>query len=109
MMLVWGPAMILAAVNTSTSPAGLWAIVGVAVACLAFWLIMVVGWAARPENKERRRQLPLPPANMPFGEEETSSSGSVTGGTFAAEGGRSVAPRRDAPAMAVAGARTGAD
>jgi len=100
--------MILAA-NTSTSTAGLWAIVAVAVACLAFWLVMVVGVAARPEDKERRRQLPLPPANMPFGEEETSSSGSVTGGTFTAEGGgRSVAPRRDAPAMAIAGARTGA-
>lgn len=107
MVLVWGPEMILAA-NSSTSTAGVWAIVAVAVVCLAFWLIMVVGVAARPEDKEHRRQLPLPPANMPFGAEETSSAGPITGGTFEAEGGRSVTPRPDAPAVVMAGARGGA-
>ena len=96
--------MILAA-NTSTSPAGLWAIVVVAVACLAFWLVMVVGWAARPDVKRLRQRW----TGLPAGEETMAPIGPVMGGSHVAEGGRSVAPRRDAPAMAMAGARTGAD
>ena len=96
--------MILAA-NTSTSPAGLWAIVAITVAGLAFWLVMVVGWASRPEVKRRRQRW----TSTPGGQETMTPRETVMGGTHVAYGGRSVAPRRDAPAMAMAGAWTGAD
>jgi hypothetical protein len=99
--------MILA-VNTHTSSAGLWAIVAVAVACLAFWLIMVVGWASRPEARGRVPRT-RPPARMRGGQDTAAPLGPVMGGTHVAEGGRSLAPRRDAPAMAMAGAWGGAD
>lgn len=96
--------MILAA-NTTTSTAGIWAIVVVSVICLAFWLIMVVGVAARPDVKRRPARWTRPPASTPADEDGMAQSGPVMGGAHAAEGGRSVAPRRDAPAMAMAGAR----
>jgi hypothetical protein len=41
------------AVKTTTSPAETWAIVIVAVICLAFWLTMVVGVAPRPDARRR--------------------------------------------------------
>lgn len=100
--------MILAA-NTTTSTAGLWAIVAVTVVGLAFWLVMVVGVAARPEARSRRPRWTRPPASTPEGQETMAPIGPVMGGAHVAEGGRSVAPRRDAPAMATAGARNGAD
>ena len=56
MALVRGPAMLLATVHTTTSTAGLWAIVVVAVTCMAFWLVMVVGIAPRPDVRLRRGQ-----------------------------------------------------
>jgi len=99
--------MILA-VNTHTSPAGLWAIVAVAVATLAFWLTMVVGWASRPEARGRRPRTRLPASRLE-GQDTMAPLGPVVGGTHVAEGGRSLAPRRDAPAMAMAGAWGGAD
>src|SRR5215472_552282 len=108
MVLVWGPAMILA-VTTHTSAAGLWAIVIVAVASLAFWLVMVVGWAARPEVRGRPPRGTRLPASTREGQDTVAPLGPVMGGTHVAYGGRSLAPRRDAPAMAMAGAWGGAD
>jgi hypothetical protein len=82
MVLVGGPAMV-EAVRTTASPAAIWAIVVVALVCLAFWLIAVSYADSHPYVRQRR----LP--NMP---------GPVLGGMHEAEGGRSVAPNRDAPA-----------
>jgi len=96
--------MILAA-NTSTTPAGHWAIVAIAVAGLAFWLVMVVVVAARPEVKSRRQRW----TRALGGQETTIPPGPVVGGTHVAYGGRSLGPRRDAPAMAMASPWTGAD
>ena len=83
------------AVKTTASPAETWAIVVVAVICLAFWLIMVVAIAPRPDARKRERQQALP---VP-----------VAGGMHVAAGGRSVAPSRDAPAMAMPGTPTAQD
>ena len=71
------------AVRTTASPAAIWAIVVVATLCLAFWL-GAVAWADM-HPRVRHRQVP----EMP---------GPVLGGIHVAEGGRSVAPNRDAPA-----------
>lgn len=71
------------AVRTTASPAAIWAICIVAVACLAFWLGMVSYADRHPYVRNRR----LP--EMP---------GPVLGGYHVAEGGRSVAPNREAPA-----------
>ena len=81
------------AAKTIASPAETWAIVIVAVICLAFWLIMVVGIAPRPDAKKRqqREALQVPLAGV--------TPVPVSGGTHVAAGGRSVAPSRDAPAM----------
>jgi hypothetical protein len=72
------------AVRTTASPAAIWAIVVIASVCLVFWL-GAVAWADM-HPPVRRRQLP----EMP---------GPVLGGVHVAEGGRSVAPTRDAPAV----------
>ena len=50
------------AVKTTASPAETWAIVIVAVICLAFWLVMVVGIAPRPDARKRqgRQAWPVP-------------------------------------------------
>ncbi len=72
------------AVRTTASPAATWTIVIVAVVLLAFWLIMVMVYANRPDPRHRRL------ADMP---------GPVLGGIHMAAGGRSVAPNREAPAM----------
>jgi hypothetical protein len=72
------------AVHTTASPAAIWAIVVVAVACLAFWLVAVGFADAHP--RIRHRQI----SDMP---------GPVLGGMHVAEGGRSVSPNRDAPAV----------
>jgi hypothetical protein len=83
------------AAKTVATPAETWAIVIVAVICLAFWLVMVVGIAPRPDVKKRQRQqqqaLPVPFAG--------ATPVPVSGGMHVAAGGRSVAPSRDAPAM----------
>jgi hypothetical protein len=82
------------AAKTAATPAETWAIVIVAVICLAFWLVMVVGIAPRPDVGKRRRQqqaLPVPFAG--------ATPVPVSGGMHVAAGGRSVAPSRDAPAM----------
>jgi hypothetical protein len=70
--------------HTTASPAAIWAIVAVAVGCLAFWLGAVVMADRHPYV--RHPQVP----DMP---------GPVLGGTHLAEGGRSVSPDRDAPAV----------
>jgi hypothetical protein len=85
--------MYLAAKVTAT-PVETWAIVVVAVVCLAFWLVMVVGIAPRPDAKKRQRQQQALPA--PSG---GATPVPVSGGLHVAAGGRSVAPSRDAPAM----------
>jgi hypothetical protein len=66
------------------SAAATWAIVIVVVLCLAFWLVAVEVFAPR----SRRRNVRLP-----------RMTGPVLGGMHLAEGGRSVAPNRDAPAL----------
>jgi hypothetical protein len=75
--------MVLAA-QTTASPAAIWTIVVVMVACLVFWLGAVV--LADRHPYVRHPQIP----EMP---------GPVLGGTHLAEGGRSVSPDRDAPAV----------
>jgi hypothetical protein len=71
--------------NKTTASAGeIWAIVVVAVCCLAFWLTMI-NWADR-NPLYKHRQVP----DMP---------GPVLGGIHLAAGGRSVAPSREAPAV----------
>jgi len=75
--------MVLAA-QTTASPAAIWTIVVVMVACLVFWLGAVVMADRHPYV--RHPQIP----EMP---------GPVLGGTHLAEGGRSVSPDRDAPAV----------
>jgi hypothetical protein len=72
------------AVRTTASPAAIWTICIVAVACLAFWLVMVAFADAHP--RVRHRQI----SDMP---------GPVLGGMHVSEGGRSVSPNRDAPAV----------
>lgn len=66
------------AVRTTASPAAIWAICVVAVACLAFWLSMVMIVADRPDPRRRLPEL----------------TGSVLGGVHMAAGGRSVMPTR---------------
>jgi len=75
--------MVLAA-QTTASPAAIWTICAVMVGCLAFWLGAV--WHADRHPYVRHPQIP----DMP---------GPVLGGTHLAEGGRSVSPDRDAPAV----------
>ena len=76
--------MMVEAVRTTASPAAIWAIVVVAVGCLVFWLAAI--WVADKNPVWRHWQAP----EMP---------GPVLGGIHAAEGGRSVAPNREAPAV----------
>ena len=83
MVLAWGSAMVLA-VQTTASPTAIWTICGVMVGCLAFWLGAVTLADRHPYVRNPR----IP--DMP---------GPVLGGTHLAEGGRSVAPERDAPAF----------
>ncbi|HLI40882.1 MAG TPA: hypothetical protein VKV35_04480 [Streptosporangiaceae bacterium] len=64
------------------STGGIWAICGVAVLTLAFWLSMVFYASRHPGHKHRRKE-PLP--------------GLVVGGQHVG-GGRSAGPHRDAPA-----------
>jgi len=82
MVLVGGPAMV-EAVRTTASPAAIWTICVVAVVCLAFWLIAIYYADSHPDVRHRR--LPVMP-------------GPVLGGIHMSEGGRSVAPSREAPA-----------
>jgi hypothetical protein len=76
--------MFVEAARTTASPAAIWAIAVVAVGCLAFWLGAI--WVADRNPVWRHWQMP----EMP---------GPVLGGIHAAEGGRSVAPNREAPAV----------
>jgi hypothetical protein len=75
--------MMIEAARTTASPAAIWTICIVAVACLAFWLGMVSYADKHPYVRDRN----LP--DMP---------GPVLGGIHLAEGGRSVAPSRELPA-----------
>lgn len=72
------------AVRTTASPAAVWTICVVVVACLLFWLA-AIAWADM-HPIVRHRRLPMMP-------------GPVLGGIHMAEGGRSVAPNRDASAV----------
>lgn len=76
--------MVQAAVRTTASAEAIWVICAVAVVCLAFWLGMVMVVANRPIVRHRR---------------VTGLPGPVLGGIHLAEGGRSVAPSRNAPAV----------
>jgi hypothetical protein len=67
---------------TGTSLAGIVIVCAVIVVALAVWLGMVF-WASQHPNWKHGARDTQP--------------GDVHGGTFKAEGGRSVAPRRDAP------------
>lgn len=71
---------IIEAARTNASPAAIWVICAVVVACLAFWLI-AVAVAARPTPPARHQAV-------------MRMTRSVVGGTHRAEGGRSVAPNR---------------
>lgn len=82
------------AAKTVATPLETWAIVLVAVIGLAFWLVMVVGIAPRPDAKKRQREQQA--LQVPFA---GATPVPVSGGVHAAAGGRSVAPSRDAPAM----------
>ena len=73
----------LEAVHTTASPVAIWTICIVAVACLAFWLGAVAVADMHPFWRHWQVQ------KMP---------GPVLGGMHVAEGGRSVAPDRYAPA-----------
>ncbi len=68
---------------TGTSLAGLLVVCGVIVAGLAIWLGMVFWAGQHPTWKHGQRD---------------DRPGDVRGGTFKADGGRAVSPRRDAPA-----------
>lgn len=74
----------LEAARTTASPAAIWTICVVAVGCLAFWLAAI--WVADRNPIWRHWRAP----EMP---------GPVLGGIHVAEGGRSVAPNREAPAV----------
>jgi hypothetical protein len=88
--------MYLSAVHTLASAAGIWAIVIVAVVCLAFWLTMVVTMAQRGYARDERRQRHAP--QLPHvGERDLP----VVGGMHAGHGGRSLGPTRDEPATAM--------
>ena len=67
------------------SAAATWAIVIVAVVCLSFWLVAVLVFATRPRRAKNANEPKMP--------------GPVLGGMHFAEGGRSVAPDRDSPAV----------
>lgn len=72
------------AAKTTASPAAIWTIVVVAVACLAFWLGMVAWADLHP--RWRGRHVPELP-------------GPVIGGMHLGGGGRSVSPNREAPSV----------
>jgi hypothetical protein len=76
--------VMIEAARTTASPAAIWTIAVVAVGCLVFWLGAI--WVADKNPVWRHWQAP----EMP---------GPVLGGIHAAEGGRSVAPHREAPAV----------
>ena len=83
------------AVKTTATPVEIWAIVIVAVICMAFWLAMVVGFASRPDPRKRERSqlMDIPVVG--------GVQVPVAGGMHVAAGGRSVAPSRDAPATEI--------
>jgi hypothetical protein len=74
------------AARTTASSAEIWTICVVAVGCLAFWLIAIAAADRSPYWRHWQR---------------TDVPGSVLGGIHMAEGGRSVAPNRDAPALVI--------
>jgi hypothetical protein len=74
------------AAQTNVSAGGIWAIVAVAVVCLAFWLVMLAVASQNPGGvRERRRRMSGP-------------QGPVLGGTHVSDCRRSVSPTRDSPA-----------
>lgn len=72
--------VMIEASRTTASPAGIWAVVIVAVAGLGFWL-SAVALASRDPSIRHRRVPDMP--------------GPVLGGTHVSDCGRSVAPNRD--------------
>ena len=76
--------MMTVAVRTTASPAAIWTICVVALGCLAFWLVAIALADKYPFWRHWQAQ------DMP---------GPALGGSHMAEGGRSVAPNRDAPAV----------
>jgi hypothetical protein len=88
--------MYLSAVHQLATPAGIWAIVIVAVVCLAFWLTMVVTVAQRGYARDERRRRQAPQLPRVGGRDLP-----VIGGMHAGAGGRSLAPSRDEPATAM--------
>jgi hypothetical protein len=102
MVLSWGLTMYEAA-QTNVSTAGIWAIIVVAVACLAFWLGALALAARNPGVGDKR----TPGMNKRM----SGMMGPVLGGTHVSDCHRSVAPSRsseatfaDAEAEAILGA-----
>jgi hypothetical protein len=102
MVLSWGLTMYEAA-QTNVSTAGIWAIIVVAVACLAFWLGALALAARDPGVGDKR----MPGMNRRM----SGMMGPVLGGTHVSDCHRSVAPSRsseatfaDAEAEAILGA-----
>ena len=102
MVLSWGLTMYEAA-QTNVSTAGIWAIIVVAVACLAFWLGALALAARNPGVGDKR----TPGMNRRM----SGMMGPVLGGTHVSDCHRSVAPSRsseatfaDAEAEAILGA-----
>jgi hypothetical protein len=83
-MVLLGGSMIETAVRTNISPTGLWVSCVVIVVSLGAWIGAVMLAARTPHAKHRN----LPRMQSP-----------VLGGVHEAEGGRSVAPHRDAPVV----------
>jgi hypothetical protein len=106
MVLSWGLTMYEAA-QTNVSTAGIWAIIVVAVACLAFWLGALALAARNPGVGDKR----TPGMNRRM----SGMMGPVLGGTHVSDCHRSVAPSRsseatfaDAEAEAILGATVAA-
>jgi hypothetical protein len=75
---------VIEAVKTTASAGEIWAIVVVAVVCLAFWL-GAVAWADLHPDVRHRQVSDMP--------------GPVLGGMHLGGGGRSVSPNREAPSV----------
>lgn len=85
------------AAQTTTTPAGIWALVLIGVACMGIWLAALT-LAGRSEEADRKRgRLPA------------TREGPVLGGTHVSDCRRSVAPNREAAVPTVPAQRTAAE